>query len=306
MFSLEYTNTMEKHVFSSIHTYRRDGSGRYHYVDDTKKQLGAITDWDGVPVVEFDSGRNKRRTDREDLVILYAHGNKWDLGRLLKRPFTPRTPPRGDQKTDPRSLLQIISEGSKLPVVAFEYPGFGADDEENLSITGSVDAMLAAYKRLIKRGRRVIVFGFSMGTGITAEMVRRLHHDDCCRSLQKPVGMILQSASESVLRTSTVSFPKRMAMLAYRMAGYDVYETSDFIATLTDVPVVGFIHGKHDTRSPIAGAKTMADKVRNNGSPDQKVLAHWDRNADHSDLPARVSFSTFLGRFVLECGETKK
>jgi pimeloyl-ACP methyl ester carboxylesterase len=183
--------------------------------------------------------------------------------------------------------------------VAFEYPGFGADTPKNVSITGAVDAMLGVYSNLVTQKRHVIVFGYSMGTGVTSEMVRRLHDDPQLASIPKPVGIVLQSAFESVLRTSATGLLNNIVMKTLRIGGYDAYPTHKFISKLSGVPVIAFMHGNNDKRANITGAKHMADKVANNGT-NQVLLTYWDAYADHTDLPLRKRFSTFLEKVVCD------
>lgn len=290
-------NDMDKHIFSTIHTYTSTNANAstnaqknsYIRIVDGAP-IKEIRDWDGVPVAKVEPSYH---TIKSDCIILYAHGNKWDLGRLLERPFRPTRHTTLPQSSSSSSLLEIIAKGAHLPVIAFEYPGFGADDKKNVSITGAVDAMLHVYSKL-NDYRRVIVFGYSMGTGVTAEMVRKLHEDPKYATLPKPAGMVLQSAFESVLRTSEKDMIKKIMMRTLRFGGYDAYPTHKFISKLTGVPLVAFIHGGNDKRTPIDGAKRMAEQVASNGVLNQKVMTYWDVHADHNDLPLRKRFCAFL------------
>jgi len=288
---------MEKCIFSAIHTYQSTHKNKYVRVEDGSP-IPDIQKVNGCLVTEVRPTPSREVVHKNPIVILYAHGNKWDLGRLLERPFRPTGSATLKSSTAPQSLLEIIADSGRVPVVAFEYPGFGADAPGNVSITGAVDAMLNVYSHLVtKRVCRVIVHGFSIGTGVTAAMVHRLHTDPQLASLPKPAGMILQSASESRMRMYTSSIMSKGLMKLLRIGGADVYDTSKVIADLVEVPVVGFIHGAKDRRCAISGAKRMARQVEENGAK-QIVMTYWDAHANHNDLPLRKGFSTFLEKFT--------
>ena len=179
--SSQYRINMERKIFTTtdrVHTYRQDASEdgpTYYRTDrDIQKKL-PIEIWDDVPVTIMHPSKGRQRCN--DTVVLYAHGSGWDLARLLDRPFLPT---KASTKSAPDSLLQIIADAFRLTVIAFEYPGYGAESADKLSIDVTVERMVKVYENLtIRKKKKVIVYGFSVGAAICAQGIlsrRRASH----------------------------------------------------------------------------------------------------------------------------------
>jgi acetyl esterase/lipase len=225
-----------------------------------------------------------RRGGGDDAVVLYAHGNGWDLGGLV-RPFRPRPydpdSPQGLLGGD-ASLLQHLADCCGRQVVAFEYPGYGAGDPRDVSVDGAVRAMLAVHEWLAPR--RVVFYGFSVGAAIAAEAARRLLLNK--RDEPRLAGLFLQGSFASLLRTAPRGRARAFAMRALRAAGVDALVTSRFVGGLP-LPVA-YAHGTEDAVCPIERARKMAERGGNTSA------TLWAPGADHNDLPAHPAFAAFV------------
>ncbi len=108
--------------------------------------------------------------------FLYLHGNYEDLGSLNE--YVP----------------QMVAHG--YSVLAIDYRGYGLSGGEPSEANTAADALVAYDYLRTKRGvpaDRIVVFGYSLGSGPAVELVR-----------QKPAaGLVLQGAFVSAYRVMT-------------------------------------------------------------------------------------------------------
>ncbi|CAI2353728.1 unnamed protein product [Caenorhabditis sp. 36 PRJEB53466] len=109
--------------------------------------------------------------DSEHKIIVYAHGNSFD------RTFYHRV-----------EMYNLLSERN-YHVICFDYRGYG-DSEGTPTEKGIVNDARIVYEWVKERSGRtpVIVWGHSMGTGVSCKLVKDLSEEK-----QPPCGLVLES-----------------------------------------------------------------------------------------------------------------
>ena len=178
--------------------------------------------------------------------IIYSHGNSGDLGACILEFYD-------------------IAINTNCLVVSFEYPGFG--DCMNQPIKESIfyrNMRIAYYfvRRILGlKPEQIILYGFSMGTGIM--------FDFACRKEYPSAGMILQSPFLSIVRT---------LYDINRTAYFDLFNNVDkakFLKTKTF-----FIHGNKDTVVPYIHGRILAKLIPSKYFYDFLTVP----NANHNNL----------------------
>lgn len=202
-------------------------------------------DDDTIPAVHIRRGIGADRT------IIYSHSNAEDLGIILP-------------------LLDRMAEACVADVFAYEYPGYsiaeGVASEENCYL-----AIDAAYEYLVKkRGidpSRIVVYGRSIGTGPTVDLVARN---------PEIRGMVLLSPIESCGRAI---FGKTTARVGYNLDIFRNYEKLDEV----ECPVL-VMHGTADEIVPWHNGRAIHRKCRNSVEP------LWVPNCGHNNMPEHMCF----------------
>ena len=178
--------------------------------------------------------------------IIYSHGNSGDLGACILEFYD-------------------IAINTNCLVLSFEYPGFG--DCMNQSIKESIfyRNMRITYffvrKILGYKPEQIILYGFSMGTGIM--------FDFACRKEYPSAGMILQSPFLSIVRT---------LYNINRTMYFDLFNNVDkakFLKTKTF-----FIHGNKDSVVPYIHGRILAKLIPHEYFYDFLTVP----NANHNNL----------------------
>mgnify|MGYP003571379911 CR=1 FL=1 len=110
--------------------------------------------------------------------IIYSHGNSGDLGSCLIEYYD-------------------IAMNTNCVVVSFEYPGYGELKNQELRESNFYRNLKMTYffvrKILGYKPNQIILYGFSLGTGIIFELA--------CKKEYPAAGLILQSPFLSIMRT---------------------------------------------------------------------------------------------------------
>ena len=110
--------------------------------------------------------------------IIYSHGNSGDLGACILEFYD-------------------IAINTNCLVISFEYPGFGDCLDQPIKESLFYRNMKIAYyfvrKILNFKPEQIILYGFSIGTGIV--------FDFACKKEFPTAGMIVQSPILSIIRT---------------------------------------------------------------------------------------------------------
>ncbi len=122
---------------------------------------------------------------------------------------------------------------------AYDYRGFGASDG-NPSEAGVYADAAAAYRYLTDSlhvpPSRIVLFGHSLGTGVTIELARHV----------AAAGMIVEDAYTSVVDRGQEVFP----LLPIRLIARSRFASIDKVGTLR-LPKL-FLHARNDRTIPIA------------------------------------------------------
>lgn len=210
-----------------------------------------------VPIVTLSAEPPTRTSDR---VFVYFHGRGEDMGSLVHD-----------------GVLPQIADATGCSVVAFEYPGYGYMDPSQVCMEDTIRAGHALYEHLSKTSP-VIVYGYSIGSGIAMEALRRASAAPGC--------VFLEGAFPTLL-TSTHARGKPLCWLA-RLLGIDVLETRGH---LPGVPTY-FIHGTDDEMCSAADAQRMA---RAAGTYETSL---WLRGRGHCDARSDPRYGSFMKETV--------
>lgn len=211
-------------------------------------------------------------------VVLYVHGRGEDLGMMIRT----------------RKLHNLSKATGGCRVVAIEFPGYGPDDGRHVSNRNTVSAFVAAYSELVRRqqqghwgrtARGVVVYGYSLGTGIAMEGLRILMSR---ASTAFPERVILEGAFRSLLGTPAAKFVVGRYVAGIRKLGIDLYKT-ELLVPMTPVPL-HFVHGTADNVCDVRGAMAMADQTRG---------PHlWLQGRNHYDVPTDPAYAPFLTQLM--------
>ena len=178
--------------------------------------------------------------------IIYSHGNSGDLGACILEFYD-------------------IAINTNCLVVSFEYPGFGDCKNQPLKESLFYRNMKITYyfvrKILNIKPEQIILYGFSMGTGIM--------FDFACKKECPSAGMILQSPFLSIFRT-LYNVNKTMY--------FDLFNNCDkakYLKTKTF-----FIHGNRDRVVPYIHGRILAKLIPQEYFYDFLTVP----NADHNNL----------------------
>lgn len=196
---------------------------------------------------------------------LYCHGNTGNL-------------------TNPAHLMPHLLD-SGINILLFDYRGYGRSSG-TATMSGVVEDTLAAaryHEQIHPKHLPTILYGFSLGGAIAAQVIRRYPFD----------GLILQSTFTSLPDVAKIAFP-RVPM--HRLSGTG-FDTLRAIRDL-DVPLL-ILHGTEDPACPC----WMADALYEACGSSKKILRvngglHkdlWERDAP-AMLDAVQTFARELPR----------
>lgn len=163
---------------------------------------------------------------------------------------------------------------------AYDYRGFGAS-EGNPSEAGVYADAAAAYRYLMDSlhvpPSRIILFGHSLGTGVTIELARHV----------AAAGLILEDAYTSVVDRGQEVFP----LLPIRLIARSRFASIDKVGTLGHPKL--FLHARNDGTIPIAHGRRLFAAA---AEPKEFV----ELNAGHADgyTADRVRYYGAIDAFI--------
>ena len=161
-------------------------------------------------------------------LIIYCHGNSGDIGTSFVE-------------------CQILSRNICCNVLCFEYPGYGlSTDFDNINEKRAYFNIRQAYKfarnKLGYKAENIIIYGFSLGTGIAFDLA--------CDENFPTGGVILQSAFLSIIRT-IYNFKKTYY--------FDLFNSCDKAKQCKTK--IFFIHGDKDTIVPYIHGRILSTLI---------------------------------------------
>ena len=161
------------------------------------------------------------------ICIIYCHGNCGDLGYGLYDCYQ-------------------IAKYTNCLILCFEYPGYGTFKKtkitENKLYTSIQKAYLYAKNNLNYSEKNIILYGFSLGTGIALDLA--------CKSNFPVGGLILQSPYLSIMR------------IIYNIKNtffFDIFKNCDKVKNIKTKTL--FIHGTEDNVIPYIHGRILAKLV---------------------------------------------
>ncbi len=199
------------------------------------------------------------------LCIIYCQGNCGDLGASLFECFE-------------------ISYNCNCIILTFEYPGYGICKNDEIIQEEFFRRIKMVYSYAINRlhfkPNQIIVYGFSLGTGIA--------FDFACKKEYPIAGLILQSPFLSILRTIY-----NIKKTKY----FDLFNNCDKAKYLCRKTL--FIHGNHDSIVPYIHGRILAELI-----PKEYFYGFLTvKNADHNNLikyNKKIVFKS-INQFIKDC-----
>ena len=197
--------------------------------------------------------------------IIYSHGNSGDLGACILEFYD-------------------IAINTNCLVISFEYPGFGDCLDKPIKESLFYRNMKIAYyfvrKILNFKPEQIILYGFSIGTGIV--------FDFACKKEFPTAGMIVQSPILSIIRTL---YNVNTTMY------FDLFNNCDKAKKLCTKTF--FIHGNRDTVVPYIHGRILSKLI-----PQQFFYKFLTvQNANHNNLFKFRKEEIFkqIREFIKEC-----
>ena len=161
---------------------------------------------------------------KNDICIIYSHGNSGDLGSCLKE-------------------YVDISLNTNCTLVTYEYPGYGFCKNQKVSESEFVKNLKIVYKFIVENlefsSEQIILYGFSLGTGVSFDLA--------CDNNFPVLGLILQAPYLSIIRILySIGHTKY----------FDLFNTCDKAKLLKTKTL--FIHGNKDYMIPYIHGRILA------------------------------------------------
>ena len=196
-------------------------------------------------------------------LIIYCHGNSGDIGTSFLE-------------------CQFLSRNLRCDVLSFEYPGYGlSKDINNTNEKRSYIYIRKAYKyareKLNYQPKNIIIYGFSLGTGLAFDLA--------CDKDYPNAGVILQSPFLSITRTF-YNFKKTYY--------FDIFNSCDKAKFCQSK--IYIIHGNKDTIVPYIHGRILAKLL-----PKGHLYGFYTvQDANHNDLIkfAKEHLYINIGNFI--------
>ena len=204
-------------------------------------------------------------------IIIYCHGNSGDIGTSFIE-------------------CQILSRNLRCEVLSFEYPGYGLSNDLN----NRNEKMSYVYIREVYRYIRdimgyppqnIIIYGFSLGTGIAFDLA--------CDKNYPNGGVILQSPFLSITRIF-YNFKKTYY--------FDIFNSCDKAKFCEST--IYIIHGNKDKIVPYIHGRILAKLI-----PQKYLYGFYTvPDADHNDLIkfAKENLYINIGNFIYDMQHKKE
>ena len=162
-----------------------------------------------------------------DVCIIYSHGNSGDLGSCLLEYYD-------------------IALHTNCEVISFEYPGYGECKNQLITEINFYRNLKMTYyfvkNKLGFKPQQIILYGFSLGTGVMFEFA--------CHKEYSAAGLILQAPFLSIFRT----------LYNYKKTRYfDLFNNCDKAKHLCRKTL--FIHGNKDNIIPYVHGRILAKLI---------------------------------------------
>lgn len=214
------------------------------------------------------------KSDRRDekIHILYSHGNAADIGLMY-------------------DFLALLRDELHVNVLAYDYLGYGLSCEtatpSEANCYLSIDA---AYHYLVDSvgvaPNDIIVFGTSLGTGVSSYLATKYRN--------KFRGLILESPFMSIVRIVSNSSLGRLI---------DIFDSYKRISDVT-CPVF-IIHGGQDRVVPFEHGRRLYEKI-----PSQyQYPPCWVDSAGHDDIIQQLNVRNYLRKlqeFIKKASEAQQ
>ena len=209
-------------------------------------------------------------SNMKNYLVIYCHGNSGDIGTSFIE-------------------CQLLSRNLCCNVLCFEYPGYGlSSDINNTNEKRAYFNIRQAYKyarnKLKYKPENIIIYGFSLGTGIAFDLA--------CDKEYPTGGVILQSAFLSIIRT-VYNFK--------RTYYFDLFNNCDK-AKLCHSKIY-FIHGDKDTIVPYIHGRILSKLI-----PKEYFCGFYTvPGADHNDIlkHAKQNLYIMISSFIDSLNENK-
>ena len=204
-----------------------------------------------------------------NLCIIYCQGNSGDLGTSLFECFD----------------IAILC---KCLIITLEYPGYGICKNDEIKESEFLKRMKILYNYITKtlyfKPFQIILYGFSLGSGIA--------FDFACRKEFPVAGLILQSPFLSILRT------------IYNIKNtkyFDLFNNCDKAKNLCTQTLI--IHGNQDNIVPYEHGRILAKLIPEKYFYDFLTV----NNGDHNNLlkANKPLLFKYINEFISFCTEDK-
>ena len=198
--------------------------------------------------------------------IIYCHGNSCDIGTAFNE-------------------CCGLAKLTKYIIVCFDYPGYGIYENIEPNEKNIYESIRLVYKFVNEQLKfdenSIIVYGFSLGTGVAFDLA--------CSKNYNFGGLILQSPFLSILRTIYNMQKTRF---------FDLFNNCDK-AKLLNIKTL-FIHGNNDKIVPYIHGRILANLI-----PKNKLYKfHTIDGAGHNDILSPkniVNLSEKIKEFIEHC-----
>ena len=198
--------------------------------------------------------------------IIYCHGNSCDIGSTF------------DECCD-------LSKLTKCIIISFDYPGFGIyeniEPNEN-NIYEELQIIYDFVKENLKFDENsIIVYGFSLGTGVAFDLA--------CNKNYNFAGLILQSPFLSIFRTMYNTKKTKY---------FDLFNNCDK-AKMLNIKTL-FIHGNKDRIVPYIHGRILSKLIPKNKLYSFQTIV----GAGHNDILSKknlISLSEIIKDFIEQC-----
>lgn len=190
----------------------------------------------------------------DNFLIIYSHGNGSDLGDVIHHAIN-------------------ISKLYKINVISYDYRGYGISKNELNELTTYEDLEMVlsfAVHHLRYELTKIILWGFSLGTGPTIEIASRY---------QNLAGVVLQSPLASVL-----SWIDENAAWNMDYSPNDIYSNLHKIENIKTK--IFLIHGKDDKIISVRHSHMLYEKYTKAAPENDQIWFIVADGAGHNDIQA--------------------
>jgi len=216
-----------------------------------------------IPACYVQARPSQEHGSSNRITLLYSHGNAEDLGLHL-------------------DYIDALARHTGADVFSYEYVGYSLSrfDGKKPSETACLRSADAAWKYCVNDlkipGKRIIIFGRSIGSGPAVDLASREHVKGANVSPLDAGGVLLQSPIESGARAV---FGPMVSRVGYAL---DIFRNYDKVGKIR--APVAIMHGTEDEVVPVANGKALFKLLQ------KPVQPLWVNGAGHNDMPEDQCF----------------